>query len=329
MKPKITPRGNGMMKTKHLIRHACFLVILSLLLCLTSIDAQNNIKEDPHFSLSHDGITRFYNVHLPPDYNKNKSLPVVIYLHGGGGSLRAAYQDGVDKAADKFGFILVIPNGTGPIPDRLLTWNGGKWESDECCGYASDHNIDDVGFIAKMIKEVEAKFNVAKKKIYATGISNGGLMSYRLACELSDQIAAIAPVAPPATPRECSPSRPVSVMHIHGTADPCAPFDGGTTGKCIGIRTFRAQSAFTVVSFWEKSNKCSTILETVYQKGKAVCKKYTGCQDGSDVELCTVEGMGHAWPSGWQYFPTERIGPVSYDMSFDQIWEFFKNHPMK
>jgi polyhydroxybutyrate depolymerase len=338
-----------MIKAIHLIRYACFFVIINFLFCLTSVDAQNDIKErigenqnekkqntsvntgneDHHFSLEHEGINRKYNVHLPADYNKNRAMPVVIYLHGGGGSLRAAYQDRVDQAADKFGFILVIPNGTGPIPDRLLTWNGGKWGSDECCGYASDHNIDDLGFMAKMIEEVEAKFNVDQKKIYATGISNGGLMSYRLACELSDKIAAIAPVAPPATPAECSPSRPVSVMHIHGTADPCAPVNGGTTGKCIGIRTFMAQSASTMIGFWQQRNKCSTILETVYQKGKAVCKKPAACQDGSDVELCTVEGMGHTWPSGWQYFPAERVGPVSYDLSFDQIWEFFKNHPIK
>ena len=179
-----------------------------------------------------------------------------------------------------------------------------------------------------MIEDVGSRFNVDKNKIYATGISNGGLMSYRLACELSDKIAAIAPVAPPATPSSCKPSRPVSVLHIHGTADPCAPFNGGTTGKCIGMRTYSAQSASAMVGKWQKLNHCSINSERTYQKGKAVCQSYTGCRDGSDVELCTVEGMGHVWPSGWQYFPADRIGPVSYDISFDQIWDFFKRHPM-
>jgi len=146
---------------------------------------------DFDFSVVHEGLTRKYRVHLPPGYDRTKKMPVVIYLHGGGGSMRAAYRDRIDKASDKFGFILVVPAGTGLIPDRLLTWNGGEWPkgkggfgTESCCGYAAKNNIDDVGFISKMIEEVKGNFNVDEGRVYATGISNGGLMSYRLACEL-------------------------------------------------------------------------------------------------------------------------------------------------
>lgn len=291
---------------------------------------------DYDFSLVHAGLTRKYKVHLPPNYDKADKTPVVIYLHGGGGSLKAAYKDGMDKASDKFGFILVVPAGTGPMPDRLLTWNGGKWpigtggfETESCCGYAVKNNIDDVGFISKVIEEVKNKFKVDEKRIYATGISNGAMMSYRLACELSDKIAAIASVAPPAVPMNCAPSKPVPVMHIHGTVDPCAPYDGGTGGGCFGSEKYEMQSAKEMVDLWRNINGCSGGSVITYQKGDVTCISYNKCEGTSELEFCTIEGGGHTWPSGSQYLSADKIGPVSYDISFDQIWEFFKRHPKK
>lgn len=287
---------------------------------------------DYNFSLVHDELTRKYTVHIPPGYNKNVTSPVVIYLHGGGGSIRGAYLDGMDKSSDSFGFILVIPAGTGPIPDILLTWNGGEWIKNEttekCCGYASEHNVDDVGFISEMIDKVKKNFNVDEKRIYATGISNGGLMSYRLACELSDKIVAVAPVAPPGSPSSCTPLIPVSIMHVHGTADPCAPFNGGLGGGCLGSEQYEMQSAEEMVDSWVRRANCSVNFTIIYQKGNATCISYRECKDGTEVEFCTIEGGGHTWPSGSQYLPIDKIGPVSYDLSNDQIWEFFERHPM-
>ena len=293
-------------------------------------------KNDYHFILEHGGLARKYNIHLPPQYNKNIPTPIVIYLHGGGGSLRAAYLDGMDEASDKFGFILVVPAGTGPVQDRLLTWNAGKWLPgkgkegiESCCGYAAKNNIDDVDFISKMIEEIKNNFNVDINRIYVTGISNGGIMSYRLACELSDKIAAIAPVAPPAVPANCVPGRAVSVMHIHGTVDPCAPYNGGISGGCLGTEKREGQSAQQMVDIWKNINKCSGGCVIAYQKGDVTCISYNKCVGHSEVEFCTIEGGGHTWPSGSQYLPADRVGPVSFDISFDQIWEFFKKHPKK
>ena len=284
-------------------------------------------SDDYHYSLEHDGIIRKYNVHLPPSYDENTPTPVVIYLHGGGGSIRAAYEDGMDKASDEFGFILAIPAGTGPIPDRLLRWNGGTWDGAGSHGYAVENNIDDVGFISKIIDEVIKAFSVDEKRIYATGISNGALMTYRLGCELSDKIAAIAVVAAPAMPSNYAPSRPISVILIHGTADPVTPFYGGKGG--MGNVSFQAQSAQEMVDFWRESNICPIDFTTSYENGRAKCVSYGPCRNSTVVEFCKVEDGGHTWPSGSQYSSVDRIGPVSYDISFEQIWTFFKKHPRK
>jgi len=289
---------------------------------------------DYDFSIMHDGWKRNYMVHVPTNYNENLETPVVINIHGGGGSIKSALNDVGNEYSEKYGFIYVIPAGTRSkiISDRLLTWNAGKWLSDKgslesCCGLASDNDVDDVGFFSKMIEEVKISFNVDEDRIYVTGISNGGMMSHRLGCELEDKIAAIAPVASPAVPMDCNPSKPVPVMYIHGTADPCTLYYGGDGGGCFGgVETHYMQPAEDIVNKWKNLNNCSDESETVYQKGEATCISYNNCGSISEVEFCTIQGGGHTFPSGAQYFPVTKVGPVSYDMSFDQIWEFFQKH---
>ena len=209
---------------------------------------------DYDFSLVHDGLTRTYKVHVPARHDDTTPIPVVIYLHGGGGNARAAYLDGVDKAADKFGFILAVPEGTGKVKlgELRASWNGGKWKGGQCCGSA-----DDVGFISKMLDELKKKFNVDEKRIYATGISNGGLMTNRLACELADKIAAIATVAPPAVMSNCSPSRPMPVMAIHGTSDPANPFDGSAPRSIFTNSPYKRMPPKDTVEAWLEINGCS------------------------------------------------------------------------
>lgn len=286
------------------------------------------------FTLEHDGLTRYYKVYVPSSYDKYTKTPVVIYLHGGGGSRKAAYKDRVDSFSDKYGFIMIVPEGTGPVVLGTVigSWNAGDWEIngkiEKCCGYAEENSIDDVGFLSKMIDEIKKNFNVDEKRVYSTGISNGGIMSYTLACEIADKISAVASVAPPGTPKDCSPSRNVSVMHIHGTADPCVPYNGGISGGCLSTEKREMQSAKKMVDIWRGLNSCLQNYQTVYSKGQASCVNYQNCKNSADVQFCTVQGMGHTYPSGNQYLSTRIIGPVSYDISFDQIWEFFNKHPM-
>ena len=255
-------------------------------------------------------------------------MPLVIFLHGGGGNNGSMYTEGVAKASDTDQFILAAPNGTGLLENTLLTWNAGVWSGGECCGYAVNNGIDDVGFISSLIDEIKGKFNIDQKRVYATGISNGGMMSYRLACELSNRIAAVAPVASPAIPGDCAPGRPVSILHIHGTADPCAPYYGGPGGGCLlnTGSTFTAMSARDMVDFWLKQDAIATLPTIIYQHGTATCTSYT--KGDIEVEFCSIEGGGHTWLDSSQYASIDRVGSVSHDISFKQIWEFFARHSL-
>lgn len=286
--------------------------------------------EDREQAILHDGLARKYKIHLPPNLRAGTRMPLVIYVHGGGGNMRAAYMDGMDKMSDKYGFILAVPEGTGEVKlGRMRAqWNGGRWAGGECCGSA-----DDVGFISRMIDEIRLRYRVDEARIYATGISNGGLMTSRLACELSDKIAAIATVAPAAVMSECKPSRPVPVMDIHGTADPANPPDGseprGIFNEDSGsdfAKSYKRMTPYQVIQAWRKINGCSENKIDGYQNGGSHCEVFNKCSEGAEVELCLVEGMGHAYPGGSQYLPENLVGPVSNDISFDQIWEFFKRH---
>jgi len=274
--------------------------------------------------LEHGGLTRVYRVHLPPSYAPGTAAPLVIYLHGGGGNARTAFLDGMDKTADRLGFILAAPAGTGKTRMGRLRgeWNGGAWDGGRCCGEA-----DDVGFIRAMIVDLSKRYSVDPRRIYATGLSNGGLMTNRLACELADTLAAVATVAPGAIPGDCKPARPIPVMDIQGTADTCNPIDGSApTNPICGRMPYKRMNAGRVVAAWLKLDRCSQESVPGYKNGGASCVVYPHCAGGAEVEFCKVEGMGHAWPGGLE---ARAIGvyPVSHDITADQIWEFFQRHP--
>lgn len=322
------------------IKLLAFALLLLLLFasfgCAKRLPAGNNQSAnqtalaagDYDFKTTHGGVEREYLMHVPPSYN-GSPMAVVIYFHGGGGAIDDSKKQGMHDYSDKYGFILLSPAGTsrwGTV--GLRTWNAGSWgpsANDRCCGYAVEKNIDDVGFVLQMIGEVEKKAAVDKKRIYATGHSNGGALSYRLACELSGTIAAAAPASPAGLEGNCSPSRPISIMHIHGTADPCVPYSGGN-GSCLAA-SVTYPPVQNEINFWLNRDGCNSNGSIAYQKGNATCTSYS-CNQGTEVEFCKVDGMGHAWPSGSPALANV-VGPVYYDISFDQIWEFFKRNPMR
>ncbi len=281
-------------------------------------------KSDYQFTITYQGIERRYNVHLPKNYDKNVPTPAVMYLHGGGGSLKSGYLDGLVKYSDKHNFILVLPEGTGPIPGILLQWNIGKYKD----SYPTKHNIDDVGYISKVIDDVSVHFNLDKTRIYATGISNGAAMAELLACQLSDKIAAVSLVAPSWKFDDCAPERKIPVMIIRGTADPIALYDGGVRTNSPVANGVTTDSAQEIVDFWREKNNCSADSSIVYQNGSATCRDYKDDQGNPMVEFCSIIGGGHTWPSGDQYAPASKVGPVSYDMSTDQIWDFFQRYSL-
>ncbi len=307
------------------------------------------------FSLSHQKMKRFYKIYIPSGYNPKKSTPLVIVFHGGGGNMEKSSQYfKFNQKAEKENFLVVYPEGTGVrIGENLLgTWNGG-----DCCGPAKENNIDDVGFIKKMLTNIKNTFNINDKMIFSTGMSNGAIMTYRLACELSKEIAAVAPVASVGHYQNCHPERPVPILHIHGLNDPCAPYNGcqecksciQTYLKALGIKTKNnnssAMSVPKYIERWRKTNKCSDKTKTIYKKGGATCKKYLNCLDNADIILCTVKNMGHVWPGKAEYGSTscqqkpngklcslwkKIVGKTSTDISAnDMIWDFFKKHPLE
>lgn len=273
-------------------------------------------------SLIFEGRERSYIIHLPPAIGSARAFPLVIVLHGGGGSADGTMkQTGMSAKADQENFIVVYPNGTGRNEDRLLTWNSGN-----CCGYALDNRVDDVGFMRVLIPQIEGDYpeRIDVKKIYATGISNGGMMAYRLACELSDQIAAIAPVSG-ALNNECKPASSVSVIAFHGTADENVPYNGGAGTKSIDPHPRTDQSVAYAMNFWSGRDGCSPKPQRI-ENGNVARVEYSGCLGNTSVVLYTLVGGGHAWPGGQRmaFFLDPPFKEIS---ATDLMWEFFVAHP--
>lgn len=323
-----------------------------------NIPLERNLSEyspgNHNFTLSHDGLERFYLVHIPESYDKNKKTSLVMVFHGGGGNARKGPEYfGLNSKSDKEGFIVVYPEGSKKevFGKTFAAWNAGR-----CCGDALKSNIDDVGFVSKMINKMKADFSIDDKRIFATGMSNGAQMSYRLACELSEEIAAIAPSGSQGTFDDCHPKRHVPVLHIQGKADPCSLYEGGDCGGCaskfwneIGIpvdyENWKCVSIPDYIEQWRTRNGCLEKTDVIFQNKGATCVAYKGCQDGADVELCTIESLGHNWAGRTSYSldacdlrPNGKIcsswkknvGSLNQDLvANDQIWEFFKKHPIE
>jgi polyhydroxybutyrate depolymerase len=297
---------------------ACVLVALMAL-------AGNPIGPGDHVrSLRIGDASRSYLVHIPPKYDAKKPTPVVLILHGAGanGAITVSFC-GLNKKADEAGFIAVYPNGTG-LAGLMLTWNAGGFRGKE-------GKADDVAYIAKVLDDLATVANVDPKRGYATGMSNGGMMCYRLASELSDRIAAIAPVAGTMAIDNYHPKRPVPVMHFHGTADKLVPFagPGGRTPKYMGFKSVEDTIKICVKAIGCPEEPKVVKLFDKAGDGTSVTKKtYGPGNDGSEVVLFAIEGCGHTWPG--QQPPVEFLGKSTKNISAnDLLWEFFEKHPMK
>lgn len=265
----------------------------------------------------HDGLKRRYILHIPANYDGKSPVPLVIVLHGGGGNaLSIMRRTGMNKLADREGFIVVYPEGTGRYKN-ILTWNAGN-----CCGYAMRMNINDVGFIEKLIDHLISKYGVDPKRVYVAGFSNGGMMAYMLACRLSHKIAGIAVVSGAMNIENCNPSCAVSVIIFHGTADENVPYNGGTGRKALEKRVDKPVSY--AVEFWVEHNKCER-TPIVEEFGSIRVERYVGGANGTEVVLYTIIGGGHAWP-GSTYQGPYGDQPTMEISATDIIWEFFKNH---
>ncbi|MGD2247480.1 MAG: alpha/beta fold hydrolase [Candidatus Methanofastidiosia archaeon] len=289
--------------------------------------SDQGIPEDTQ-SLVVDGITRTYSINVPRACTESVPVPLVIALHGGGGSSNnMANLTAFNAVSDTYGFIVVYPNG---IENH---WNDGrnleKYKTQK-------DDIDDVHFISVLIDVICEQYTIDKNSIYVTGISNGAMMSCRIACELSEKIAAIAMVVgsmPAHLVDTCAPASPVSVLLIAGTNDPLVPFEGGeiTLG---GQKYGEVKSMYDTVHYWVEHNGCSETPEVTWlpdinpDDGCRVRRDiYTNGKNGTEVMFYCIEGGGHTWPGGPQYAAVRIIGKTCYDFDASEIiWRFFDEH---
>jgi polyhydroxybutyrate depolymerase len=271
------------------------------------------------------GLKRTYVVHVPKGNDSKNPIPVVLALHGAtmNGPMMAWFS-GLNKKADESGFIVVYPNGTGS--SSSFTWNGGN-----CCGSATQNNVDDVAFIDALLDDLMTSYHVDTRRIYATGMSNGAIMAYRLAVELSDRIAAIAPVSGALGTEIGHPKRPVSVLHLHGTLDEFIPFDGGKGAKSTSQTDFC--SVDQTIRAWVTSNGCNRgpqvdVLSKSGDEMTVTRKTHSAGKDGTEVILVVIEGGGHTWPG--MRSQAKILGKSALSISAnDLMWKFFEKHAMK
>lgn len=303
------------------------LLVLLWVGCTTNVTADTRSSGDYKRTLVVTALKRTYRVHLPSSYDHSDRLPVVIALHGGGGNgKKMAKLSGLSRQADESGFIVVYPNAIG------RNWNDGRGVEK----YRSHReDIDDVGFISTLIDALTVEFNIDRARVYVTGASNGALMANRLACEIADRIAAIAPVigAMPANiVSNCKPVLPMPVLMINGTEDALVPWSGGYV--TFGRKTYgRILSVPESVSFWVRHNGCERRSRTLEHpdvdandKTRVYSERYEHCRNGASVLLYRIEGGGHTWPQGHKYLPRFLIGRTSQDLDANHvIWDFFNN----
>jgi polyhydroxybutyrate depolymerase len=259
------------------------------------------------------GEKRTYLLYVPPGYDPAKPVPLVVNIHGFAQWPRNQMQvSGWNEVADQFNFIVVYPKGRG-FP---LRWtNNGQAGTDE-----------DIRFFSDLFDKLSAEYNINPQRIYVSGLSNGGGMSFALACRLSDRIAAFGSVAGAyALPwSDCNPSRLVPAIIFHGTADPIVPFTGGAESHAGLILPDITQW----VSRLAQKNGCNPAPTELPAQGEVREVKYTVCAQGADVDFYIIDGGGHSWPGGG-YLPAWIVGHTTQDINATRVmWDFFQQHPL-
>ena len=271
---------------------------------------------DTTFSIAVAGRVRRFLVHVPKGY-LGTDMPAVLNFHGWGSNAHQQLDlSGMNAIADREGFIVAYPEGTGTIAG----FNAGG-----CCGEALAGQVDDVAFVRELVAKLDSVFKLDRRRLFATGMSNGGFMAHRLGCEMSDVFAGIAPVAGVMGMPSCTPSHPVSVLQFHGTADPLVGYRSG------GLAVFT--SVEDTVRDWAKRDRCpglaagwaSDSRRVTFERGDVRCETYTGCAQGTEVGLCRIDGGGHTWPGGP---PVPQFGKTTTEISATEaMWSFFVRHP--
>jgi polyhydroxybutyrate depolymerase len=244
-----------------------------------------------------DETSRSYSIYIPSTYTPEISSPLLIALHGiSGWDLQFMYNTEFNNLAEANGFIVAYPNGNAELVDNkvIRSWNGGS-----CCAISQRNNSDDLSYIKNLIDDVSSRYSINSKRVYLTGHSNGSMLAQKLACQLSNKIAAVAVVAGRLLLDTCNPESPVSVLQIYGTADTLNPENGGTTNYTVGTYTYQFSSrpVMNSVQMLAVANGCSTN----FSENKNVSNKdltistWPDCKNGVVVSAIKIAGASHAW----------------------------------
>ena len=286
---------------------ASLLLALSVVLAGCSAQSPTLPEGSTATTLRSGGADRTYIVTAPADLPKN--APLVVVLHGGFGSaVQAQKAYGWDSLAAEQGFVVAYPDGLGKA------WNAGAG----CCGVSGEREVDDVAFIESVVREVSDDHSIDPARIFVTGMSNGGMMAYRLACD-TDTFAAIAPVAGTLL-GACVAPDPTSVLHIHGTADDSVHFDGSPGN---GAENIDGMAIDELNTLWLEADGCDAPSITTEAP---VTTSTATCGDDDTVTLITVDGAGHQWPGSERSKAQERLGTDEPSDALDAtrvIWDFF------
>ncbi len=270
--------------------------------------------------LTHGGLERRYLVHVPRGYDPSRPCPVVLAFHDALGAAELFVTQGQwDRFADRHGVLVVYPEGTGRST-QMLTFNAGT-----CCGYAARSGVDDVGFVRALLDALPSLYAVDRRRVYATGLGNGAMLCYRLACEMPERLAAIGPVGGGMTVEGPRPARPVPLVHVHGLEDGFAPAEGGVGPT--PLQTYYHRPIRDVIAWWAEVNHCRKEPAGVERRKDYVLQRYAPApgRAGAPVLLYTIPGAGHNWPGGVD--ATEHKGTGPFVRSVDAtalIWEFFE-----
>ena len=265
------------------------------------------VPGDTERELTVGGAQRMYLLHIPSGARADQPLPLVMVFHGAFADAESARQKtGFDDVADAKGFAVAYPNGTGPTIDEL-SFNAGN-----CCNSAEEKNVDDEAFVRAILSDVETVARIDPRRIYATGWDNGAFFSNRLACDMSETFASIATVSGALFYDPCKPSRSVSVIHFHGLNDQYTPYAGG--GRVIGTLNTPYPPVREVIAAWAARDGCSNSTQDRHD-GLITHIVFTDCPAGIGVEIDTIDGLAHGWPSSYAV-------PVSA-----MVWDFFAAHP--
>jgi polyhydroxybutyrate depolymerase len=275
-----------------------------------------------------DGRTRGYRLYVPSTPT-DAPAPLLIGLHGGTGwAEQFENNSGYDGLAEANGVLVVYPEGVGSggaasptFGPATRTWNGGV-----CCGPAARDDVDDVAFIEALIDEVAGRYRVDPDRVFATGHSNGAIMSYRLACELSDKVVAAAFFAGTLGVDDCRPSTPVSLMHLHGTADEHLPYTGGVGPKSIAGVDFPSPTAGVRTFATADGCPADPVTATSVTDPNVRTESWSPCGDGTEVRFVTIEGASHAWPGSTPRTAISGEPYAGYDASAELL-AFLLAHP--